>query len=374
MKIHIWDLLKMQNVSVAVDIKNSLKDKIKSKIEKNIYLFADKLKINPTRLYEYFIWKKSKIPLSILFKLSTKLNIPNERVEENIILYKQLHVPSSNSIKNPKFPIEINPYFTSLLANLFFDGSVPEDGKGTYYNQKDEKIMNDFIEKIKNIFGEVDYSLKLDHRKVLKCRMPRIIGEICRYVYNVKSFGTFNSQIPKKVFKLSKEHKISFILTGIIDEGSIAYDGSIIFSISNKEMINNFNELCKELELKTEGIKQKKNSEHYYIYVTSINKFYSILKGFNKKYPLVSLRHKEERLKKVLEIKKQKFDYTKKFADKRRNLILNELKKKECSINYLSSKYLIPPKTVRRYMYRWIKECRIDRKKIGNRYIYFVLG
>jgi len=61
-------------------------------------------------------------------------------VEKNILIYRQLSAPLKNSVKTPKIPINISPYLTSIVSNLFFDGSMPKDGKGAYYNQKNEQI------------------------------------------------------------------------------------------------------------------------------------------------------------------------------------------------------------------------------------------
>ena len=367
-EIHIWDLQKMK-ANIAVDIDDSLKNEISCKIRKDISKIANDLGIQTSRLFEYFIWKKSFIPLKILFKISTRLKIPRKDIEKSIKIYKQLGVPSKNSIKNPKFPIKINPYFTSIVANIFFDGSMPKDGKGTYYNQKNKKIMDDFIKRMQYVFGDVSYSLMLDHRNVLKCRIPRLIGEICKYVYDVDSFGSFDSRVPKIIFSLNKNHKISFILTGILDEGSIAYDGSIQFGVSNKIMMGDFKELCNQLRLETTPIISGTFNRHH-LYIKSIENFYEAYKEFIKKFPLFSLNYKEERIKKVLQIKKQKFFYTKIFAKKRMNKIMKELKHNERSINYLSSTFLIPPRTIRRYMYRFIKEGKVSRKKISNEYVY----
>src|SRR3989344_8868604 len=154
MEISIFDLIN-PNFKISVDLSEELKNKIRSKIKHKISDLSKKLKLKTARLYEYFIWKNSAIPLEVLLKISNLLKISKDEIEQNIIMYKQLHVPGKNSIKNPKLPIKINPYFTSLVANLFFDGSVPDDGKGTYYNQKDEYLMRNFIERSRAIFGDV---------------------------------------------------------------------------------------------------------------------------------------------------------------------------------------------------------------------------
>jgi len=85
--------------------------------------------VSPVRLYEYFVWKKYTIPLEVMYKLSKILKIPLSNIERNIILYKQKYAPKFNSVKNPKLPLKVSPYLTSIVANLYFDGSVPIDGK-----------------------------------------------------------------------------------------------------------------------------------------------------------------------------------------------------------------------------------------------------
>ena len=370
MKIHLWEAYNPRKISTNIteEFKNELKILIESKISK----IAKRIKIHSTRLYEYFIYQKSPIPLNILIDLCKIFKIDLIKMEKEIIMYKHMYVPNKNSIQNPKLPLKTSPYFTSIIANLYFDGSVPKDGKGTYYNQKNEKIMNNFIEKIKSVFGDVQYSLKKDHRGVLKCSIPRIIGEICKQIYKIDSFGGNDSIISKKIYNLSKEHKTSFIITAILDEGSIAYDGTIMFGVNNKKLCEGVNTLCEQIDLRVNKIRKKKNSNFYYFHVLSLEKFLKLYEQINKKYPFISLGYKEKRLKESILIKKQKFEYTKKFADKRKFIILKELKKQKCSINYLSSKFLMPPRTIRRYMYKLIKEGKIKREKISNQYIYYL--
>ena len=374
MKVGIWDFVN-SDIKICVDLKKDLKGKIAFKIFKDISNIAKRLEINPARLYEYFVWQKSVIPLKVIYSIANILNLPLGKLEKNITLIKQQHVPRKNSIKNPKLPLKISPYFTSIVANLFFDGSVPKDGKGTYYNQKDIELMNDFLKRVNFVLGNVNYSIKKDHRGILKCRLPRLIGEICRHVYKIDSFGTFDAKIPMFLFKLNDDHKKAFILAAIIDEGSIAYDGSIIFGVSNKRMIEDFNDLCKNVGLETGGIKQKHNlksnwASHYYLYITSISKFKDILDEMKSKYPLLSLRYKENRLIKALKIKDQSFSYTKEFSNKRKGLVIGALNKKSCTINQLAENLIMPPRTLRRYMYRLMKEGKISRTKVGSEYYY----
>jgi len=372
MEFHLWECYNPEKISVELNEEYS--KKIKKLVKNKVSFVAKSLKIEPARLYDYFIYHSLPIPLHVLLNLSKMFNLCLEDIEKSIVLYKQLYVPLKNSVRRPKLPIEIHPYLTSIVANLFFDGSVPKDGRGTYYNQKNQEIMDDFLGKIKFIFGNVYYSCKLDHRGVLKCRIPRIIGEICRTLYSIKNFGTFDARIPKLVFDLNHENKAAFVLSGIVDEGSIAYDGSIIFGVSNNLLCTDFKNLCNEIGLETTNIKQKKGGDHFYLYIKSQKKLLEILETLHKIYPFISLGPKAERLKKALEIKNQKKIYGVAFGRERRDLILLEIQKKDCSVNYLSHNLLVPPRTIRRYMYHFIKEKKVSRTKTGNEFLYRYLG
>jgi len=144
-EVHIWDLQEMK-AKIVTDLDEALRDEIGYKIKENLSQLAKELNIQPSRLFEYFIWKKSFIPIDILFNISKRLSIPKERVERAIRGYKQQGVPLKNSINNPKLPISIDPYLTSIVSHLYFDGSMPKDGKGAYYNQKSKSIWMDLLE------------------------------------------------------------------------------------------------------------------------------------------------------------------------------------------------------------------------------------
>jgi len=367
MDIHLWDTYNSEKISV--DISKELKDKI-SLLIPNKQEFARKIKITPARLYDYFVYQKTPIPLNILMKILKLLKISQHRIEHRIIMYKQLYVPCYNSVENPKLPLEITPYFTSIVANLYFDGSVPKDGKGTYYNQKNEEIMNNFVKRLEKVFGNVQHTINEDHRGVLTCRVPRIIGEICKSVYNVDSFGTFDSKISDKIFSLPLEHKIAFVLTAIIDEGSITHDGRTFFGVSNKILCDGVKLLCKQIGLETTEVKQKLNSNHYYFYIKSKEKLMELINLFNKKYPFISLNYKEKRLRYYFEIKKYPGLRTKKGADERRDKIISSLKEGSKSGNQLTEELLIPPRVVRRHLKYLINANKISRIKISNQFIF----
>lgn len=361
MKFHIWECY--QSKKISVDLTLVFKKHIKDKIKNNIYIIAKKINVRPARLYEYFIYQKSPVPLNVLISICKYFDISLNEMERNIIMYKQLYVPYKNSITKPKLPLKMSPYLTSVVSNLFFDGSVPKDGKGTYYNQKSKEIMERFIMRVNAVFGDVSYSSKRDHRGVLKCRLPRIIGEICKSAYNINSFGTFDSEVPDSIFELSNEHKLAFILSAILDEGSITYDGEILFGVCNKKLAEGVRKLCNSMSLETTIVKRKSGSKYYYFYLKSQERFYNFISKIKKIYPLFSLSYKEERLKHALKIKKLPFKYTQEFANKRRQKIIDILSKESLSVNQLSQYLFIKPRSLRRHISFLLNEKKIIRVK-----------
>ena len=116
------------------------------------------------------------------------------------------------------------------------------------------------------------------------------------------------------------------VLHTILYERSITYGWDIQFGVSNKRMMEDFKKLCGEVSLETTKIKEGKRGRCHF-YIKNLKKFNNIYNLVNKKYPLIFLDYKEKRLKKAIEIKNQKFLYTKEFADERKKAILKEIKK-----------------------------------------------
>lgn len=202
----------------------------------------------------------------------------------------------------------------------------------------------------------------------------RNIGEILKHTYKVNSFGTKDSKISQFILELSNEDKISFLISALVDKGSVAYDGSVIFGVMNKELAEKVNYISENLGIVTNGIKQKKNTDFYYFYIKDIEKLKKEAEKIQKKYPYVLLRHKLEILSKVFEIRKRKYEYTPGFADKRIRKVITLIKEKDMKINELSHILLIPPRTLRRYMYSLIKESKIVRRLDGREYIYSLVN
>jgi len=368
MEKHIWEL--NLDSKISIKITDKFQKIVWSEIHGEVYPLARRLKIQPSRLYDYFLHGKLWVPLKVMIDISKELKISLLNMEKNVISYGQMYVPYRVCIKDPILPIKISPYLTSIVSNLYFDGSLPKDGKGSYYNQKDREVMRGFSKRLEAVFGKMYYTNELDHKGVIKHRHPRIVGEICKSIYNVNSFSSKESKLTKVLQKLSKDHKISFILMAILDEGSIAYDGTIMFGVYNKDLCEGVRKLCIKVGLEVGDLKRKKGSGFYYFHIKSREKLYLLCKSISKKYPLITIGKKEERLKISLQIKKQKYKNTKEFSENRKRKIIKETQLKPCSINCLSIKFLIPPRSIRRYMCELIEEKKVKREKKGKEYIY----
>ena len=92
----------------------------------------------------------------------------------------------------------------------------------------------------------------------------------------------------------------------------------------------------------------------------------------NKKYPLISLRYKEEKLKYYFEIKKHPGLRNKQGGDERKRRILISLKNGKKNVNQLSKELLIFPRSIRRHLSVLLKSGEIDKEKLHNEH-YFSL-
>ena len=64
MEINIWNCFNISKISV--DLNTKFKNGIRDKIKNDRYPIAKKIGIAPARLYDYFIYQTSTIPLNIL--------------------------------------------------------------------------------------------------------------------------------------------------------------------------------------------------------------------------------------------------------------------------------------------------------------------
>ena len=384
-KIHIWDCLINAHSVLQINLTHEFKRKIlinlPSNKNKSINLlnntsYAKKLKIrvNYARWYDWFKYNNLYMPLWAAMGFCELTNLSLEEMEKSIIDYKQKTL-NRISIKNPILPLSLNPTFVSFSSHFCFDGSLPKDGKGSFYSQKNEKQIDNFIEKATNCFGDVPISITKDGKGIPKIRLPRIIGEVCKHLCNFKSFGTYETNIPNSLMLSSKEFKLAILISAIVDEGHLQ-DKYIQFQLSNKRLTEDIKDICLSLGYECSKVNQKKRidtirADSYYFYMKDITKFYQDYISLKKEHPLISLTFKEDTLNFFMNsINYPKGKPTVNSADSRKEKILLLLNIPKTSYK-ISEETLINPRSIRRLLATLLKENKLKRIKKGHLYYYF---
>jgi len=381
-KKRLWNCLSNALYTIQVNLTDGFKQKLLDNLPSNksriirllnntSYAKKGNIKASQARWFSWFKYNDVNIPLWAAMGLCKLAKIPLEEMERNITFYKQKTL-NYICIKNPKLPITINPTFVSLASHFCFDGSLPKDGKGTYYSQKNKEQIDNFVQKIQECFGDTYISITKDGKDIPKIRLPRLIGEICKYVCNFDNFETFNSAIPSNLMNLSKEFRLAILISAIVDEGHLQ-DQYIQFQFSNKELTEDIRDICVSLDYECSKINKRERGKYansYYFYMKSIERFYHDYLNLNKKFPLISLTFKSDKIKFFIDsIKYPKGKSTVKSANLRKNKILQILDKPKTSYE-IAERTLINPRSVRRLLLKLIKEGKIRRIKKNHFYYY----
>lgn len=378
-EIHIWNCLDNAPYILRVYLSKNFKEKLLDKLPENktevirklnssSYSKNSQFRISRARFFNWFKYNDLSMPLWVAMGFCEIANILLEEMEKSIISYKQKTL-NNVCVKNPILPIKFNPVFVSFASHFCFDGSLPKDGKGSYYSQKNRIQIENFIQKARHCFGNLSINISKDGKNIPKIRLPRFIGEICQYLCKFDSFGTFDCEIPKFLLNLDKDYKLTILISAIVDEGGVMTE-YIYIGLSNERLIKNLWSICKELEYDCSDIKQ--TPKLYYFYIKSIKKFYDDYKKLNEKHNLVSLTFKEEAVKDILRF--NSFPNSKPTVEEaqiKRNKVIEILKEPKTT-RELALQLSAKPRTMRRYILRLLKESKIKREKRGKYFYYYV--
>lgn len=381
-KINLWNCLPNAPYSIRIKLTYKFKQRLLGDLPSNknktinllnntSYARKGNVKASFARWFNWFKYNNINIPLWAAMGFCELTNISLVEMEKNIISYKQKLTPNRVSVKSPILPIEFNPTLVSLASHFCFDGSLPKDGKGAYYSQKNMKQVNNFIDKVKRCFGDTYVTIGRDGKGIPKIRLPRFVGEFCKYICNFDNFGTFDSKIPSNLMK-SKEFKLAILISAIVDEGHLQ-DNYIQFKLSNKKLIKDIEFICHSLSYKCSKINRRERKGYpnsYYFYMKSIKKFYQDYLNFNKKFPLISLTFKTKKLQFFISTANYpKGASTINSAKSRKEIIINCLKKSKTSYE-IAEETSINPRSVRRLLFMLLKEGKIKRVKTNHFYYY----
>ncbi len=378
---HIWELIPNAVYDIRIRMSKELKQKILHKLPKNKAKIIKKLnksrfalqkniKVSYARWFDWIEYNDVEIPLWALMELTKLAKLSFEEMEQNIICYKKTNTPKRLYIYSPVLPVEFSPELVSLAGHFCFDGSLPADGKGSFYSQKNIEQVNNFIEKTKTCFGEVPVKVGKDNKNVHNVRLPRIIGEICKYVCEFESFDSLRTKLPKKIKESNKNILLAFLASAIIDEGCVGTE-YIQIMLKNKRMIEDLRGLCLNLGCACTKPKAKKgDNQVYYFYIKSIETIFKGIKRLQKTSTTISFGFKENKINFLISSKKfPRGKHSTKTAKTRKQDIIANLKEAKTSFE-LSQLLQVPARSIRRHLLRLLKEGKVERTKKEQAYFY----
>lgn len=310
-EIHIWNLpiskLYVQLDETRKDLinmsiekaENIISGKVRRKAEKLVRLLNDKASkynhknIKSSRIV--FHWRKGDcfIPLWVVIEMSKLLDKPSlslENIEKSITYYKG---KSQSNIIKANFPLIINHEMVALYFHLFADGCFSESKSTARYCQLDKQNRANFIQKLKNAFGEFD-SGKLGWSKYI-LEFPSIFAFMLKHIFGANTFLSAEGRIPNKIKELPYLLKFSGAIAFLIDEGHIS--DNINFSSSNKLFLKDFQELMSSI-----GYESEVSQNILRIKSRCVSKFYEDYLKVISLSPCCNLAYKEDYLKILVNI------------------------------------------------------------------------
>lgn len=328
--LHWYEIpLSYFSLKLEAEFKNIFFDKIyeKRKNDLNFSLYINKsskkygktwsLKSQRSLIWEYKSHTKF-VPAWYIFECAIYLKIDLDLIESKIISY--LSFRGKIEVYKPKFPISVSPLMTSIVSHILGDGCYANN-KFSYYQKKSEHLKR-FKDIIEEIFGTYNVIYKKNYYT------PRIFSDIISKEFDIYEYGTFKSQIPDKVFNLSKPHKVAFFSAYLLDEGSV--NGNVCFYSSNMNLINGLIKLGNSLDYQFLRLYSKKpsgNSKICYrltMNKPSIKKIYDDLTQLYEIYPILHINEKYSKIKNLIDSYKNNGKQRIRFETK--NIIMDSLK------------------------------------------------
>lgn len=364
--MNIWDLKR-----VHIKLKNSFLEKINQDIffrfitKKNAYNKIFKNKEIPWATFKNLL-KQSVMnnffaPFNVYLKIIKNLNISKEVLQENIISYKTGR--GVNYIEKPILPIKITPLFDMILAHNIGDGTVINPGKGRLpyfgYRQFDIFYRFQYIKLIEGVFGKVKFKTNYLNNSTRPYCPPVLSSTFFKY-YNLndRDFLSKTARIPKKIFSKNKEYSLAVLLSFIIDEGNID-STQITISLKNKALIGDLYRICRILNYKSKITERKselyKDCAYLNILRGGMKRLYNDYLNLKKKYPVINLGFKGEKIKSSFNIYDREIYKTK----GNREIILAMLKKEPLSVNQLAMRINMTRQGIRFHIHNLINNKKI---------------
>ena len=377
-ELNIWDL-ERAHIKICEAffrrIVNNIDLKFKSR--RDFYDLTFDSKILQFSTFRNFLKKshasKFFIPLEFYFKIMEKLGISEKELQSNIVSYKT--AGGVNFIEKPILPIKITPVFDMLLAHHIGDGTVinPKKGRLPYfgYRQFNQFYRIAYVKKLESIFGKIHFNEENYFLKSTRPYCPPVLSTLFfkYYTLKIEDFLSDRARIPEIIFQ-NKERMLAVLIAFIIDEGNID-STQINIRVKNRGLIGDLNKICNALgygskisyrKLEDSGI------DSLYISRNGMKKFYSDYLVINKKYSVIDLGIKGDRIKKSFEIVNRKIKNIKGNDD----LILNILRLEPLAVNQLAFRLNMTRQGVRYHIHNLLKQGKI--KIIDNKSLNWIYG
>ena len=193
------------------------------------------------------------------------------------------------------------------------------------------------MKKIEFIFGKISYR-KNYFINTTRPYCPPVLSSLFfkYYALGVKDFLSDKAKIPNCIFD-DRDRMLSFLIGLIIDEGHID-STQITINMKNKEIIFGLKNICEKLDYKSKITQSKSDIFNGYwrlhILREGAKEFWVDYLLLNKKYPIIDLGWKGEKLYNSFKIISRKIIQTKGNSD----LIFNMLKNEQLSVNQIAER------------------------------------
>ncbi len=323
-EIHIWNFPPILTfVRLKEEFRLNFFSKLKQKcgsstnllkyINKSGNKYGIKRKYNTGHLSYWKTGKKSdrgktrniNVPLWVLIETSRIISNKDDKrilrkIEKNIDYYTG--TGKSHPIFNPKLPLYLTPEMVSIIFHFVGDGHIGRKKVASSYRQMNKIGLNNFLIKLKNIFGDFNYPKKEFENGRLN--IPKIITEFYKYYFKLPNTNTFEAYLPNNIKNLGKDFLIAGLISFIVDEGHV-WEVITIYG-KNKRLIGDIREIAIKCGYLCHPIRKKFARGKFDVYRFSISsksydKFYKDMLKLCKSFPTCNLSQKMKKFTKRIQ-------------------------------------------------------------------------
>ena len=185
----------------------------------------------------------------------------------------------------------------SVIFHFLGDGHIGRKGVSSSYRQMNYVGLNNFLSKLRNIFGNFEYSK--NEFKDGRLNIPKIITEFYKHYFDLPNTNTFTAYVPQNIKLLDKKFLIAGLVSFIVDEGHV---GEVITVYSkNGTLIKDIREVAIKSGYICHPIRKKYAYGKFDAYRFSISsksyeQLHSDIEELSALFPTCSLAHKTKNL------------------------------------------------------------------------------